>query len=155
MLLAAGLGTASLVADLTGKDRQGVEAAAVNSAEEVPVCVMTDRKDLAPGTAALFGVNLDLDAKPLAQYAADLGHKPAVSVSFADFPYTDKERSHLQQAAAQIRVDGHMMLLTLEPKQGLAAITPDIVTRLVKDLAELNAGGVPVIVRFVHEMNGS
>ncbi|MEW1812474.1 glycosyl hydrolase [Pseudarthrobacter phenanthrenivorans] len=155
VLLAAGFGTASLVNGLTDRDRKAGEAAAGANAEPIPVCEVADRKDLAPSSGALFGVNLNLDAKPLSQYAADLGHKPAVSVSFADFPYTDQERAHLQQAAAQIRTDGHMMLLTLEPKQGLAAITPDTVTGLVKDLADINAGGVPVIVRLAHEMNGS
>ncbi|MEV4988431.1 glycoside hydrolase family 26 protein [Pseudarthrobacter sp. LMD1-1-1.1] len=155
VVLAAGFGTTSLVNGLSDRDRKAAEAAESRSAETIPVCEVTDRKDLAPASGALFGVNLNLDAKPLAQYAADLGHKPAVSVSFADFPYTAEESVHLQQAAAQIRADGHMMLLTLEPKQGLAAITPDTVTGLVNDLAALNAEGVPVIVRLAHEMNGS
>lgn len=155
VVLAAGLGTAGVINGLTDRDRKTQEAAASRGAEAIPVCEVVDRKDLAPESGALFGVNLNLDAKPLAQYAADLGHKPAVSVSFADFPYTAAERVHLQQAAAQIRADGHIMLLTLEPKQGLAAITTDTVTGLVSDLSAMNSEGVPVIVRFAHEMNGS
>lgn len=121
----------------------------------LPVCAAPDRASLVPASGALFGVNLDLHNKPLAQYAADLGHKPAVSVSFAGFPYTAKEKTDLAHAADQIRTDGQMMLLTLEPMDGLAAVTDEAVAALADDLAGFNADGVPVIVRFAHEMNGS
>ncbi len=110
---------------------------------------------LVPPSGALFGVNLDLHAKPLARYAEDLGHKPAVSVSFAGFPYTAEEKQNLAHAADQIRADGHIMLLTLEPMNGLAAVTDEAVAALAEDLAGFNADGVPVVVRFAHEMNGS
>ncbi|PTT68505.1 glycoside hydrolase family 26 protein [Arthrobacter sp. HMWF013] len=155
VVLAVGFGSAGIVNGLAERDRTDREAAESRNVSAIPVCEVADRKDLVPASGALFGVNLNLDAKPLSRYATDLGHKPAVSVSFADFPYTAEERAHLQQAAAQIRADGHMMLLTLEPKQGLAAITPETVAGLVNDLASMNAEGVPVIVRFAHEMNGS
>jgi len=154
-VIALGLGAASITGGLADRDRKSQEAAAAQSAAAVPVCEVEDRGSLVPASGALFGVNLNLEAKPLSRYAADLGHKPAVSVSFADFPYTAQERTHLQQAAAQIRADGHVMLLTLEPKQGLAAVTPDVISALVKDLASINSQGVPVIVRLAHEMNGS
>ncbi|MFC4396501.1 glycosyl hydrolase [Arthrobacter sedimenti] len=153
-VVAAGLGAASISGALADRDRKAHEAGASQSAAALPTCEVTDRNGL-PASGTLFGVNLNLDAKPLSQYASDLGHKPAVSVSFADFPYTEQERTHLQQAAAQIRADGHVMLLTLEPKQGLAAVTPEVVNTLVKDLASINGQGVPVVVRLAHEMNGS
>lgn len=154
-LVAAGLGVTSIASGLSDRDQKAADLAASQSAAAVPVCEVTDRKDLAPGNGALFGVNLNLDAKPLSAFAVDLRHKPAVSVSFADFPYTAQEEAHLHQAAAQIRADGHMMLLTLEPKQGLAAITPAVIDELVQDLISINDQGVPVIVRLAHEMNGS
>ena len=56
-----------------------------------------------PASGTLFGVDLNLDAKPPGQYPSDLGHNPAVSVSFAGFPYTEQEPAYLQQSAAQIR----------------------------------------------------
>jgi hypothetical protein len=155
VVLAMAFGAASITNGLADRERTRQEAAASQSAAAIPICEVTGRTDLVPGSGALFGVNLNLGAKPLSQYAADLGHKPAVSVSFAGFPYTEQERAHLHQAANQIRADGHMMLLTLEPKHGLAAITPGVIAGLVQDLVSLNAEGVPVIVRFAHEMNGS
>ena len=152
---AAVLGTASITGGLADRDRKNQEAAASQSATAIPVCEVADRNSLVPASGTLAGVNLNLDAKALSQYAADLGHKPVVSVSFADFPYTEQERTHLQQAAAQVRADGHIMPLTLEPKQGLAAVTPDVITALVRDLACINGQDVPVVARLAHEMNGS
>ncbi|WGM22862.1 glycosyl hydrolase (plasmid) [Paenarthrobacter sp. OM7] len=118
-------------------------------------CEVMPRADLAPATGALFGVNLDWHSKPLSTYAQDLGHKPAVSVSFTGFPLTTKDEDDLQNAVEQIRADGHMMLLTLEPRNGLDTVTVDTATALAHDLARFNNEGVPVVVRFAHEMNGS
>ncbi|NQD88479.1 hypothetical protein HP499_11780 [Paenarthrobacter sp. CM16] len=122
---------------------------------EPVACEVVPRAGLAPEQGALFGVNLDWHAKPLAAFAKDLGHKPAVSVSFTGFPLTSKDEDDLRRAVEQIRADGHMMLLTLEPHEGLATVTEETATALAKDLASFNNDGVPVIVRFAHEMNGS
>ncbi|WP_240720930.1 glycosyl hydrolase [Pseudarthrobacter sp. NamE2] len=65
------------------------------------------------------------------------------------------EEGDLQRAVQQIRVDGHMLLLTLEPANGLGTVTPETAEALAKLLSEFNEDGVPVIVRFAHEMNGS
>ncbi|YCK79795.1 hypothetical protein M1D89_01835 (plasmid) [Arthrobacter sp. D3-18] len=119
------------------------------------VCEVLPRAGLVPDTGALLGVNLDWHAKPLATFAKDLGHKPAVSVSFTGFPLTIKDKYDLRRAVEQIRADGHMMLLTLEPHEGLSTVTDETAAALAKDLASFNANGVPVIVRFAHEMNGS
>lgn len=145
-VLAAGLGVASITGGLADRDGKGPGS-----------CSSPGRTGTASyrPSGALFGVNLNLGAKPLAQYAADLGRKQAVSVSFAESPYTDQERTHLQLAAAQIRADGHMMLLTLEPKQGLTAVTLDVISALVQNLSAMKNQGVPVIVRLAHEMNAS
>lgn len=121
----------------------------------VKTCEVLPRAALAPDAGALFGVNLDWHSKPLPTFAKDLGHKPAVSVSFTGFPLTAKDEDDLRRAVEQIRADGHMMLLTLEPHDGLSTVTEETATALAKDLAEFNDDGVPVVVRFAHEMNGS
>lgn len=59
------------------------------------------------------------------------------------------------QAAQQAAGAGAVHLLTLEPTAGLAALTDDVVGDLVALLQEVTGSGVPVIVRFAHEMNGS
>jgi hypothetical protein len=150
-LVAAGVGGVSIASSLADKGRQPQAEQPVAA----PMCEVTDRARLAPVSGALFGVNLDWHSKPLSTYARDLGHKPAVSVSFTGFPLTAEEELDLQQAVQQIRADGHMMLLTLEPRQGLGTVTPETAEALAKKLAGFNEEGVPVIVRFAHEMNGS
>ncbi|MCR8695092.1 glycosyl hydrolase [Rhodococcus pyridinivorans] len=107
------------------------------------------------GPGVWWGVNLDFDRKTLAQYAADLGHRPAVTVTFTDLPYTDTQRADLARAVEQVRTDGQILLLTLEPFAGLDAVTEKVARQVAADLAEFNAAGVPVIVRLAHEMNGS
>jgi len=46
-------------------------------------------------------------------------------------------------------------LVTLEPHDGLDTVTPLAANDLAQLLANYNQGGIPVFVRFAHEMNGS
>jgi hypothetical protein len=118
-------------------------------------CPTTPRADLAPRTGVLFGVNLDWSRDRLAGYAARLHHHPAVAVWFTDFPMSAADRGYFQQTVAQTRSQGAILLLTLQPTRGLAAVTDAAATDLAVTLAAANRSGVPVIVRFAHEMNGS
>ena len=152
-LIAGGVGAAGILGSVSARGQQ--PSAVPSPTAAAAACEAMDRRDLVPDTGALFGVNLDLHSKPLADYARDLGHKPAVSVSFTGFPYTAQEKVDLQRAVEQIRANGQMMLLTLEPMGGLSAVTPEAAQALAADLAEFNNDGVPVLVRFAHEMNGS
>ena len=152
-LIAGGVGAAGILGSVSARGQQ--PSAVPSPTAAAAACEAMDRRDLVPDTGALFGVNLDLHSKPLADYAHDLGHKPAVSVSFTGFPYTAQEKVDLQRAVEQIRANGQMMLLTLEPMGGLSAVTPEAAQALAADLAEFNNDGVPVLVRFAHEMNGS
>jgi hypothetical protein len=155
-LIAAGIGGVSIYNSLTSREDTAAPQSTVQPEDtQRPVCQVVDRAALVPADGALFGVNLDFQAKPLARFADDLVHKPAVSVSFTGFPYTDQEKIDLQRAVEQIRANGQMMLLTLEPMGGLASVTPEAAAALAADLAQFNEDGVPVIVRFAHEMNGS
>ncbi|WP_369821425.1 glycosyl hydrolase [Kocuria sp. CNJ-770] len=145
---ALALGGGTIATQLSARAEQEAQAAP-------PVCTVLDRSELAPGSGALYGVNLDWEDKPLADYADRLGHRPAVSVSFTGFPYDERGHDYLRMAADQVRADGQMLLLTLEPEGGLDEVTDDAVQELTADLAAINDSGVPVIVRFAHEMNGS
>lgn len=110
---------------------------------------------LAPASGAWFGVSLDWSHDSLAQYAARLGHRPAVAVSFAGFPMSTQERGWVDQAVAQAKAMGSKLMLTLEPRQGLDKVTPQAVDALARQLAAYNAEGVDIYLRFAHEMNGS
>ena len=102
-----------------------------------------------------FGASLDGANESVQKYAARLGHTPAVLVQFADLPMNGKGKTFVGQAIDNARKAGSSLLLTLEPTKGLAAVTTPVVDDMVKQVASAEAEGVPVIVRFAHEMNGS
>ena len=102
-----------------------------------------------------FGVSLDGANDTVQKYAARLGHTPAVLIQFADLPMTAQEHTWLGQAIDNARQAGSSLLLTLEPSKGLGAVNTPVVEGLVKQVAAAEALGVPVIVRFAQEMNGS
>lgn len=117
-----------------------------------------------PGTARLesaeggawFGLNLDWGSQTVAEASATLGRAPAVWVQFAAFPLDDAARTNLDLFIEQVASVGGMAVLTLEPHEGLDAVTDEAAA----ELADLVAGywthhGVATFVRFAHEMNGS
>jgi hypothetical protein len=103
----------------------------------------------------MFGVNLDWGTETLAEYSEAMGSAPAVAVSFSDFPFSAEQRRNVAAAAGQVAAVGGILLLTLEPNEGLDAVTDDALDDLTGVLADANALGTPVVVRFAHEMNGS
>ncbi|MGY2067432.1 glycoside hydrolase family 26 protein [Blastococcus sp. SYSU DS0619] len=107
------------------------------------------------GSGIYVGVNLDWGSQTLAEYATALGSPPAVAVSFTGFPFSPADGTNLDAAVEQVRADGGLLLLTLEPHNGLAAVTDEVTADLAERLAGYNGRGVPVVVRFAHEMNGS
>jgi hypothetical protein len=110
---------------------------------------------LAPASGILSGVNLDWEHETLQQYSDDLGHRPAVVVSFAPIPFTASDAGNVEAAYEQVRDSGGILLLTLEPQRGLDAVTQAVSDELAGTLDRFNKAGVPVIVRFAHEMNGT
>ncbi|WP_082485485.1 glycoside hydrolase family 26 protein [Rathayibacter sp. Leaf296] len=126
-----------------------------SSAEAIASCVVRPAAEILPTEGTLFGVNLDWGAETLKEYSAALGERPSVAVAFADLPLTAGERDEVHAAAEQLRVNGGTLLLTLESIGGLAAVTDDVAADIADLTAAVNERGVPVIVRFAHEMNGS
>lgn len=108
----------------------------------------------APDAGALFGVNLNWGEETLQEFSERMGFAPAVAVSFAGFPMSEQEIEWFGGAVDQVEQEGGTLLLTLEPHDGLR-LDQDDVDALAERLAEVNERGVPVIVRFAHEMNGS
>jgi hypothetical protein len=111
--------------------------------------------DLDPPTGAWFGVSLDGEHDSLDAYSKRLGAAPAVAVTFVRLPFSAADKTNLDAAVDQARARHSMLLLTLEPHEGLPAVTDDAVGELAVRLDRYNKAGVPVFVRFAHEMNGS
>ncbi|PRY68603.1 glycosyl hydrolase family 26 [Glaciihabitans tibetensis] len=123
--------------------------------DDAAACTVVSAAEVIPESGALLGVNLDWSAESLQDYSARLRLRPAVAVSFADLPLSDDDLVNVAAAVDQVRSINGTLLLTLEPSAGLAAVTAEAADELAGQLARYNESGVPVIVRFAHEMNGS
>lgn len=118
-------------------------------------CQVKDASVVVPASGVLFGVNLDWKSETLSEHRNNMDHRPAVAVQFSDIPYDRSTWEHTKSAVRQVKANGGVLVLTLEPHAGLDAISPEVIRTLAYDLLDLNNDGVPVIVRFAHEMNGS
>ncbi|WP_284548372.1 glycoside hydrolase family 26 protein [Aestuariimicrobium sp. T2.26MG-19.2B] len=151
---AAGLAAFLAVTSCSSSDRAAAPTSTV-PAPSTPIPQAPERP-VGSGTGVMFGVSLDWSREQLAEYASHLGHNPAVAVNFSGFPLTDTDRTNVEAAAGQVRRQGAVLLLTLEPNEGLsAASTEGALSDLVTLLTRINDSGVGVIVRFGQEMNGS
>jgi len=111
---------------------------------------------LQPASGAYFGLNLDWGHETAQQASEALGRTPAVWVQFARFPMDDGTRANVEAFIEQVEGVHGMALLTLEPEDGLAAVTDAAAADLGDLLARAwDEHGVATFVRFAHEMNGS
>lgn len=108
-----------------------------------------------PVDGTYFGVNLDWENLSPADYNQALGHRAAVFVQFFQFPMSGADFAYLDATVNAVKAEGGMLMITLEPWGGLETVTPEAVEALVEKLAEYNAKGTALFVRFAHEMNGS
>jgi hypothetical protein len=110
---------------------------------------------LEPASGTYFGVNLDWGADSPSSYDQRLGHEAAVFVQFVSFPLEKTDLDLLDATVQAVSDAGGMLMVTLEPSEGLDAITLDACQVLADKLAAYYAQGVPTFIRFAHEMNGS
>jgi hypothetical protein len=100
-------------------------------------------------------VSIDWSHDTLPAYARRLGHEPAMAVTFAGMPMSQEDEVNVAAAVQQAKQVHSGLLLTLEPHAGLDSVTAASAHTLAEHLKQYNDAGVPVIVRFAHEMNGS
>jgi hypothetical protein len=109
-----------------------------------------------PAGTAWFGMNLDWANDSVSDVSERLGATPSVWVQFASFPLDRTQRANLDAFVEQVAAVDGIALLTLEPHGGLETVTPEAAAELAEVLNGYWVGsGVPTIVRFAHEMNGS
>ena len=110
---------------------------------------------LEPAEGCYFGVNLG-EEDTVDRLSSRLGLTPAVHVQFFHFPLTPPLRAKLAGFLDQVRASHGIALITLEPFQGLSAVSEAD----CHDLANLcaaqeNQGIGGILIRFAHEMNGN
>lgn len=102
-----------------------------------------------------FGVNLDWDHDTPTSVSGRLGRSPALYVAFAPFPMDGSAAGFIDGIVAGLKARHAALMLTLEPNGGLSTVTDAPVAELAKRLEGYNREGVPIFLRFAHEMNGS
>lgn len=147
------LGVAGVWAALPGA-RPTPASAATSASAPARACTVAGSR-VVPRSGAWFGVSLDWSRQSLAAYGRRLGRRPAVAVSFVPLPMRAAEGRNLDLAAEQVRGTGGILLVTLEPQGGLGRVTRAVARSVARRMAGYNRRGVPVVVRFAHEMNGS
>ncbi|MEO6578368.1 MAG: hypothetical protein ABIO99_05660, partial [Candidatus Limnocylindria bacterium] len=78
-----------------------------------------------PAGTAWFGMNLDWANDSVADVTGRLGASPSVWVQFVRFPLDDGGRGNLDAFVEQVATVNGIALITLEPHDGLASVTPE------------------------------
>lgn len=110
---------------------------------------------LEPPKGIYFGANLDWSSTSPRIFNRRLGHRAVVYVHFFSFPLSPDDEMYMDAMIGDIEAQQGMAMLTLEPWSGLRSVTPAVAEAFAQRLRSYNRAGVPVFVRFAHEMNGS
>jgi len=110
---------------------------------------------VAPPDEMLVGIHLDGSVDTPQEFAMRTGVTPRVLGDFVGIPIAEHRRADLEGLIAGAARDQAILLLTLESLEGLEAVTRETARDLAGYLRRVNDAGVPVLVRFGHEMNGS
>ncbi|TML19940.1 MAG: hypothetical protein E6G39_00620, partial [Actinobacteria bacterium] len=102
-----------------------------------------------------FGINLDWHRDSPTSLTRRLGRSPALYVAFAPFPLDGSAAGFVDAMVGGLVGQHAALMLTLEPNGGLDSVTDSSVAELAGRLAGYNREGVPIFLRFAHEMNGS
>ena len=145
---------AGVVAAAVGLGGSATGAASPPSAAPRPAAAAAAAVRGTPGTLA-FGVHLDWAVDSPAAFRARTGLRPTQYGTFAAYPLTADGRAQLDRQVALVAPEHAALFLTLEPTAGLAAADDAAGRALTAALKAYDAQGVPVLVRFAHEMNGS
>jgi len=102
-----------------------------------------------------FGVQLDWQNDSPRAYIDRTGRRPRLFGDYVRFPFEPETLTWLDTKMEQVHAAGGVFMLTLEPFAGLGAVSDDALRQLTESLQKWNNAGVPVLVRFAHEMNGT
>lgn len=117
--------------------------------------ISDERAMFEPEHGAYLGVNIDWGNDWPQGVSDRLGLTPASYVDFFHFPLTDDDRPLLGRFLDQVDAVGGIAVVTLEPTIPLQEITDAQAGALAAELGGYNDRGIPILVRFAHEMNGS
>ncbi|KAF8545432.1 glycoside hydrolase superfamily [Trichophaea hybrida] len=103
-----------------------------------------------------WGVSIDNSILTVDDYIASLGgdHSPAIINIYFDTSHLGGANDPLNCQVAAVKAAGAILMITVEPWQGLHTIDSTKTAELSQLCRDINDAGVPLFVRFAHEMNG-
>jgi hypothetical protein len=132
---------------------QGTSGAFKLDALSLKSYLPTELAKLEPEHGVLTGVNLDWSSDTTVQFNQKITWDHVCFVDFTEFPRAGGYGA-LDSHIDQVRNVGGYFVITLEPHAGLSVITSNDCATFAGWCAYWNAQGVPILVRFAHEMNG-
>ncbi|KAI8894681.1 glycoside hydrolase superfamily [Globomyces pollinis-pini] len=109
-----------------------------------------------PGDMFLFGFSLDWAIDTPEQLVSRLGQKPPLINTFVKINATDFESGMIEWQAQLLHNLGMIMELTLEPTVTPQELSDEILEEFAIFMRHINTKyGIPVLLRFMHEMNGN
>lgn len=90
-----------------------------------------------------YGVQLDWQQDSVAGYASRFGATPTMFGRYVSFPVTPEEEKEVGEEVAALASTHSAMMLTLEPRNGLAAVTPEVLAAFSQQLTLSTSKGVP------------
>lgn len=102
-----------------------------------------------------FGVNLDFSDDSVSAFVERLGQPVSAYGRFVPFPLEGPDTEGLQTFIDEVATVNGMAVITVEPSIALTEISAADASNLAQRMALANADGVPVLLRFAPEMNGT
>ncbi len=133
---------------------QGLNAAFKCDALNLTTQAVSALARLEPAAGCMIGANLDWGQESPLQFNARVGWDHTAFVDFTVFPVDAPHYLALSNHIALVREVGGMFVATLEPTAGLGSITSNDCQSFANWCAYWNGRGVPIMIRFAHEMNG-
>ncbi|TPX36778.1 mannan endo-1,4-beta-mannosidase [Synchytrium endobioticum] len=159
--LALSLAGLSVLAYMIHQKRAVATAPKIIIDPNSPACQTNARTGLGrlepPSGKMMWGFALNWAVETPSNVSAKMGGlKPAVIAMFATMTATEYGGSDmLRWMGQQCALTGSMLEVTMEPIVDIATIPDSLLVAFAKDCAYINSQyGVPILLRFGHEMNG-
>lgn len=81
-----------------------------------------------------FGIQLDSEFDTVGAYAARLGSTPALYGRYVHVPLASADEASISKEVRDLADRDSSLMLTLEPRRDLGAVTPQSLTDLTRDL---------------------
>jgi hypothetical protein len=140
-----------------------IPCALLLSAAAVPAALAQDATPRAtpapvtldPGNGVYFGVDLDWGNDSLANYSRRFGETPALAYIFLPYPLDANAVTTFDRVVAEMASVGGGVMVALQPATELDELGEADAAAFGKLAADAEASGVPLMVDFASQMNGS